>query len=133
MNTFDWRLIAAVLVGGGIGSVARYVVTFGMTQRFGPGYAWLPTLTINIAGSFIIGIVFQLAQTRAFGITSVVRVLLMTGVIGGFTTFSTFSLDMVTLAGEGAPLLALAYGAGSVVAGFFGAYAGIVAVRSLQP
>ena len=124
--------LAAIFVGGGIGSVLRYGVTLLVTQRFGPGFPWA-TFAINIAGSLIIGIVFELSQTRALGVTPLVRIFLMTGVLGGFTTFSTFSLDIVTLASERAFLLAFAYGAGSVIVGFVAAYAGIVAVRSMQP
>lgn len=129
---FAWPAVAAIFVGGGIGSLLRYGVYVTMTQRFGPGFPWA-TLAINIVGSLIIGIVFELSQTRALGITPLVRIFLMTGVLGGFTTFSTFSLDIVTLTGERATLLAIAYAGGSVIMGFAAAFAGIVAVRALQP
>ncbi|MBV8637473.1 MAG: fluoride efflux transporter CrcB [Candidatus Eremiobacteraeota bacterium] len=121
-----------MFVGGGIGSVLRYAVTLVVTQRFGPGFPWA-TFAINITGSLIIGLVFELSQTRALGVTPLVRIFLVTGVLGGYTTFSTFSLDMVTLASERAFNLALLYGAGSVIIGFIAAYAGIVAVRALHP
>ncbi len=127
----NWSALGAIFIGGGIGSVLRYAVTLGVTQRFGPGFPWA-TFAINIAGSLIIGVVFELSQTRALGVTPLVRIFLMTGVLGGFTTFSTFSLDMVTLAGERATMLALLYGAGSVICGFIAAFAGIVAVRALH-
>lgn len=129
---FNWPALAAIFIGGGIGSVLRYAVTLGVTQRLGPGFPW-GTFAINIAGSLIIGMVFELSQTRALGVTPLVRIFLMTGVLGGFTTFSTFSLDMVTLAGERAATLALLYGAGSVIIGFIAAFGGIVAVRALTP
>jgi CrcB protein len=125
----NWPAFAAIFVGGGIGSMLRYAVTLLITQRFGPGFPW-GTFAINIAGSFVIGIVSELSQTRALGVTPLVRIFLMTGVIGGFTTFSTFSLDIVTLASERAMLLALLYAAGSVILGFIAAFAGIVAVRA---
>ncbi len=128
---FNWPAVAAIFIGGGIGSLLRYAVTIGVTQRFGDGFPWA-TFAINIAGSLIIGIVFGLSQTRALGITPLARLFLMTGILGGFTTFSTFSLDVVTLASERATLLAILYGAGSVIAGFIAALAGIVAVRALQ-
>ncbi len=131
MDVFDWRLIVAILIGGGLGSVARYAVTVLVTQRFGPGFPWA-TFFINIVGSVIIGVVFEVSQTRVIGMSPLVRIFFMTGILGGFTTFSTFSLDMVTLAGERAIGLALAYAAGSVLVGFAGAYAGIVAVRMLR-
>lgn len=128
----NWPALAAIFVGGGIGSVLRYAVTLVVTQRFGPGFPWA-TFAINITGSLIIGLVFELSQTRALGVTPLVRIFLVTGVLGGYTTFSTFSLDMVTLASERAFNLALLYGAGSVIIGFIAAYAGIVAVRALHP
>ena len=132
MTAFDWRAVVAILIGGGAGSLLRYAVTFAMTQRFGPGFPWA-TFAINILGSVAIGVVFELSQTRALGVTPLMRIFLMTGVLGGFTTFSTFSLDIVTLASEGVPFVAFLYASASVVLGFVGAYGGIVAVRSMQP
>jgi CrcB protein len=128
---FDWRALAAIALGGGFGSVLRYLVTIGMTQRLGPGFPW-STLTINIAGSLIIGVVAELSQTRSVALSPTTRLFLMTGILGGFTTFSTFSLDVVTLAGERAGALALLYAGGSVVLGFVAAYAGMVVVRALN-
>lgn len=128
---FDLRALLAIAVGGGIGSVLRYVVTLLVTQRAGPGFPWA-TLAINVAGSLAIGIIAELSVTRALGIGPVARLFLMTGILGGFTTFSTFSLDIVTLAGERAALLACAYAGGSVVLGFAAAFAGIVLVRALS-
>ena len=131
MAAFDWRLLAAILVGGGLGSVARYAATVLVTQRVGPGFPWA-TFAINVIGSVIIGIVFELSQTRVLGMSALTRVFLMTGVLGGFTTFSTYSLDIVTLVSDRAIVLALLYAGGSVVTGFLGAYAGIVAVRAIR-
>lgn len=127
----DWRTLLAILAGGGIGSVLRYVVTLGVTQRLGPGFPYA-TLLINVTGSLIIGVVFELSQTRAIGMSPVLRLFLMTGVLGGYTTFSTFSLDVALLAGERAVLLSIVYAAGSVILGLAAAVAGIIAVRSLS-
>jgi CrcB protein len=127
----DWRAIVAIAVGGGIGSVLRYLVTIVMTQRLGPGFPW-STFAINVAGSLIIGIVAELSLTRTVLVSPLTRLFLMTGVLGGFTTFSTFSLDVVTLASERAALFALAYAGGSVVIGFVAAFAGVVLVRALS-
>ena len=127
----DWRNLLAILAGGGIGSVIRYIVTVGVTQRFGPGFPWA-TLLINVTGSLIIGIVFEMSQTRAIGMPPVWRLFLMTGILGGYTTFSTFSLDMVLLAGERAAGLALLYAVASVVLGLVAASAGVVFVRALS-
>ena len=126
-----WQPLAAVLLGGGIGSVARYLVTFGIAQRTGPGCPWW-TLVINVTGSFVIGVVAELTQTRAFAGAPLVRVFLMAGVLGGYTTFSTFSLDTLQLLGDRVALLALAYSAGSVILGVAAAFGGVAAARALS-
>jgi fluoride exporter len=123
----DWRAVIAVAIGAAIGGVLRYVVGQLFLQRFGPGFPY-GTLFINVSGSFLIGIVAQLALTRAFGMTPLVRLLLATGVLGGYTTFSTFSLDALTLLESGA-VPAFIYTVASVVLGFGGAALGIVLTR----
>jgi CrcB protein len=124
----DVKAILAVGIGGGIGAILRYVVGAAFLQRFGPGFPW-GTFFINVTGSFFIGVVAQLALSRAFGITPTVRLFAATGVLGGYTTFSTFSLDTLTLVEDGAAPIALAYAAGSVVAGFVAAYVGQIVAR----
>ncbi|HLI97913.1 MAG TPA: fluoride efflux transporter CrcB [Candidatus Baltobacteraceae bacterium] len=129
--TIGWQSLLAVLVGGGIGSVIRYTVTFAITQRFGAGFP-LWTFIINITGSLIIGIVAEITQTRVFAGSALLRLFLMTGVLGGYTTFSTFSLDALTLMREGDQLLAFAYVAGSVVLGIAAAFGGVALVRAFS-
>lgn len=124
----EGKAIAAVFIGGGIGAVLRYLVGSVFLQKFGPGFPW-GTFVINVTGSFLIGIVAQFALTRSFGVTPMVRIFAATGVLGGYTTFSTFSLDSLVLVGDGAAPLAFAYAAGSVVSGFFAAYLGQVLAR----
>jgi fluoride exporter len=126
----EWRAVAAVAIGAAIGGVARYIVGQVFLQRFGPGFPY-GTLFINVSGSFLIGIVAQLALTRAFGMTPLLRLLLATGLLGGYTTFSTFSLDALTLL-ESGMLPALMYTFVSVVLGFAGAGLGIVVARIAQ-
>ncbi|MGB6984925.1 MAG: fluoride efflux transporter CrcB [Candidatus Aquilonibacter sp.] len=123
----EWRAVVAVAIGAAIGGILRYVVGQLFLQRFGPGFPY-GTLFINVSGSFLIGIVAELGATRALGMTPLLRVLLATGVIGGYTTFSTFSLDAITLLAEGVfpPFL---YAMASVVLGFAGVAAGIVLTR----
>lgn len=125
----DARAVIAVAVGAAIGGVLRYVVGTVFLQRFGPGFPW-GTLFINVTGSFLIGVVAELSLTRAFGITPLLRVFATTGLLGGYTTFSTFSLDTLTLIGDGALPYALLYAGGSVVTGVLGAYVGQVVVRA---
>lgn len=126
-----WQSLLAVLLGGGVGSAARYLVTFAITQRLGPGFPWA-TLTINVTGSLIIGAVAEVTQTRAFDGSQLVRLFLMTGVLGGYTTFSTFSLEALTLLREGNQAAAVAYGLGSVVLGVAAALAGAAVVRAFS-
>ncbi len=73
--------------------------------------------------------VAEFSLNRALGITPFYRLMLAVGVLGGYTTFSTFSFDSLTLASEGAPYLALCYAAGSVILGFVAAFAGVTIAR----
>jgi len=123
----ELRSVAAVAIGAAFGGVLRYLVGQLFLQRFGPGFPY-GTLFINVSGSVLIGVVAQLSATRAFGMTPFLRVLLATGVLGGYTTFSTFSLDAMTLLEEGV-LPALLYVGSSVVLGFLGATVGVVLAR----
>jgi CrcB protein len=119
---------ALVFLGGGLGSLARYLTGLAFVQRFGPGFPY-GTLCVNIAGCFAIGLVAELAQTRVFGMGSGMRLFLTAGVLGGFTTFSTFAYDAVTLYGEGLTSSWLLYVALSVVGGILAAFGGIVLAR----
>ncbi|MFN2448315.1 MAG: CrcB family protein [Candidatus Baltobacteraceae bacterium] len=126
----NWQSVAAVFAGGGAGSVLRLLITFAVTQRYGPGFPW-PTMLINITGSFAIGVLAELALTRANAGTPLVRLFFMTGVLGGYTTFSTFSFDALQLIGGRAVLLAVAYIAGSVILGVIAAFGGVALARSI--
>lgn len=128
---FDLRVLFAIALGGGIGSVLRYVVAVVVTAQTGPGFPW-GTLVINVTGSLIIGVIAEVAQTRAIAMPNVVRLFWMVGVLGGYTTFSTFSLDGVTLIADRAPWLALSYLCASVILGVLAAMAGVAAVRMLH-
>ncbi len=80
-------------------------------------------------GSFLIGIVIELGQTRALGVTPELRTFLAVGILGGFTTFSSFAFESLTLIQDGAPGLATAYAAGSIVLGVIAALAGVALAR----
>ncbi len=105
----------AVAVGGAIGSVGRFWLTIVMTALTGPRFPW-GTLLINVLGSFVIGLVggFTLTPDRV-GMHPDIRIFLMTGVCGGFTTFSAFSLQTVELLQSGDMVPALGYAIGSVL------------------
>jgi fluoride exporter len=120
---------AAVALGGAIGSMLRYAVALVMVEKLGPGFPW-HTALINVVGSLCIGLVAAYLQSGV-GIAPYVGVFLTVGILGGFTTFSTFSFDTVTLLSE-SPALAVAYCVGSVLLGVLAALAGLAAGRALM-
>jgi CrcB protein len=126
MNVRDFL---AVFVGGGLGSVLRYVTGLAFLQRLGPGFPY-GTLFINVVGCFAIGVVAELLQSRALAASSTVRLFFTAGMLGGFTTFSTFAYESVTIGGEGAPAIAAAYVLASVAGGLLAAFAGMLVVRA---
>ncbi|MER3420274.1 MAG: fluoride efflux transporter CrcB [Chloroflexota bacterium] len=83
--------LVLVLLGGGLGSLARYLTGLWLADRLGAAFPW-GTLAVNVLGSFLIGLIATLADERG-GIGPQARLLLVTGVLGGFTTFSAFSLE----------------------------------------
>jgi CrcB protein len=107
------QYILAVAVGGAIGSVARYLVAIGSGKIFGINFPW-GILIINVTGSFLIGVFVGLFATK-WDLPQSVRIFLTVGICGGYTTFSTFSLDSYYLMERGQLPAALAYMVGSVV------------------
>ncbi len=120
----QWTLLQVAL-GGAAGSVARYLVTAGTARGFGTGFP-LGTLAVNVAGSLAMGVLFVLLTREGRW-----SPLLMTGVLGGFTTFSAFSLDAFALWERGAWLAAAAYVVLSVVLSLAGLAGGIAMARGL--
>lgn len=100
-----------VVLGGGIGAGLRYLTNVGALRLFGPGFP-VATLVVNVLGSFLMGLLVELLAQRG---GQRLAPFLMTGVLGGFTTFSAFSLDTITLWQRGETVLALVYVAVSVV------------------
>ncbi len=110
-----------VALGGGLGAVARYWTDAWFTRLVGAGFPW-GTLTINVVGSAAIGIWFALTPpTRA---ATAGHLFVVVGVLGGFTTFSAFSMQTLALAQAGEWARAAGYIAGSVVLCLAGAWAG---------
>jgi CrcB protein len=115
----------AVAVGGALGSVARFWLAAAMTAMTGPRFPW-GTLMINVLGSFVIGLVAGYTLTPArVAMHPDVRVFLMVGVCGGFTTFSAFSLQTLELMQGGDILPAGSYVLGSVVLCVFATWCGV--------
>lgn len=121
-------LVLAVAAGGAIGSVARYLVGVASTRAFGLAFPW-GTLIVNVAGSLLIGALVGLFALKA-DLSQAARVFLTVGICGGFTTFSTFSLDAWVLIERGAWWQAAAYVAGSVLLSIGGLVAGLWVVRA---
>jgi len=105
--------IMAVAVGGAIGSVMRYLVGIGAGRLFGTDFPW-GTLIINITGSFVMGVFAGLFATR-WNLPQATRIFLTVGICGGYTTFSTFSLDSFYLIERGELAATAVYMIGSAV------------------
>ncbi len=120
-----------VFVGAGIGGTLRYAVNSVCARYCGPSFPW-GTLAVNIAGSFLMGaLAGWLAFKAGEGWSHPLRLFLATGILGGFTTFSAFSLDAVALWERGDIGPAMAYVAASIVLSIGGLAAGLVLARSL--
>jgi CrcB protein len=126
----DWRSFAAVAAGGALGATARFAISLFVAQRLGLTGFPAATLFINITGSLFIGAVAAIPSEGAVSLTSTLRAFIAAGILGGFTTFSTFSLETLTLA-RTAPTTALIYVLTSVIAGVAAAWAGFTATRSM--
>jgi len=121
------KLVLAIAVGGAFGAVARHFVSQQVAHLFGHAFPW-STLVINVAGSLAMGVLVE-AMVLAWHVSPEMRALLTVGVLGAFTTFSTFALDAVVLHGRGEEFLALVYCVASVVLCVGAVFAGMRAAR----
>ncbi|MFL6723614.1 MAG: fluoride efflux transporter CrcB [Sphingomicrobium sp.] len=115
-----------VFLGGGMGAAARHAINRAGLALLGPGFPWW-TLAVNVTGSFAIGLLAGLFGAMETGQNA--RLFLITGFLGGFTTFSAFSLDALTLWERGAPIQAGMYILGSVVLSLLAAAVGLMVSR----
>lgn len=97
--------VTLVFLGGGIGAVARYALQ-GLVYRFLPASFPYGTVAVNIVGSFLIGLLMSAFEDR-FLVSPELRIFLTVGVLGGFTTFSSFSYETLMILREGSYLLGL--------------------------
>lgn len=118
-----------VAVGGAIGSSLRHLVNMASLRLFGPNFPW-GTVAVNVAGSFAMGMFIELLARR-FNASNELRLFVATGILGGFTTFSAFSLDFAVLWERDAAGQAVFYAAGSVIISLLALFAGLWFVRSL--
>lgn len=115
-----------VLLGGGFGSVARYLVNRVFVAQFPQANFAVGTFVINVTGSFFIGLVMTLLTER-YRVSLLWQLLLVTGFLGGYTTFSSFEYDGYLAARGGRPGVMLLYFLGSVVLGYAAVWLGVLA------
>jgi len=119
-----------VVLGGGIGAGLRHLSAKVALRIMGPAFPW-GTLFVNIAGSLVMGLFIGWLVKRSGGSSQEMRLFFATGVLGGFTTFSAFSLDAANLLERGANLMALSYVLGSVVLSISAVFVGLMLARSV--
>jgi CrcB protein len=123
------KLILAVAMGGAIGAVGRHLVA-GQVMRLAGGGFPFGTMTVNILGSFILGVLVELMAVK-WSVGQELRGFIVVGVLGGFTTFSAFSLDAVLLYERGNLAGSAAYVLVTVIASLGGMFAGLALCRQV--
>jgi CrcB protein len=120
-----------VMLGGAIGAVSRFIVG-SLVLRFYATVFPLGTFLINISGSFLIGLLMTLFLNRP-AIHSNWRLFLVTGILGGYTTFSSFEWEALTALRGGSEAIAFLYIGSSVIVGLAGAWLGLLAANRVWP
>jgi fluoride exporter len=116
-----------VFVGGGLGATLRYLINVTCARTLGTGFPW-GTFLINITGSTVMGLIAGYLALKGEA-SQPWRLFLMTGILGGYTTFSAYSLDAALLYERGELASAALYVVGSVVLSIAGLFAGLALVR----
>ena len=119
-----------VMAGGAVGAGARHLVGRASLSLFGPGYPW-GTLAVNIVGSLAMGVLAGMLSRGLVAGGEAARLLIGVGLLGGFTTFSAFSLDAVLMAERGGWIAALPYILASVIGSIVALVAGLHLVRAV--
>jgi len=123
------KLVMAIAVGGAIGAVARHYASGQVMRLVGMGFPF-GTLLVNVVGSFAMGALVEVMALR-WSVGPELRGFLTVGVLGAFTTFSTFSLDFVVLTERGQLGLAVLYAVVSVALSVAGLFAGMHLLRGI--
>ncbi len=123
------KVMVAIAIGGALGAVGRYLVISGFGLWLGTGFPW-GTLVVNAVGSFAMGALIEISAL-AWSPSPELRALIAVGVLGAFTTFSTFALDVVVLVERGAHAPAGAYIGLSVALSIAGLLVGMQLFRAL--
>jgi fluoride exporter len=131
MTSLTWKMAAMgyllVFVGGGLGASLRHFINLTCARCLGTGFPW-STFIINITGSTVMGLIAGYLAFKGEA-SQPWRLFLMTGILGGYTTFSAYSLDAALLYQRGELGLAALYVIGSVVLSIAGLFAGLALVR----
>ena len=117
-----------VALGGGIGAVGRYFAGKAMFALAGGAFPW-GTLTVNVLGGLLMGILTEVLTLR--GGSEALRLFLAVGVLGGFTTFSSYSLELVLMVEKGQFSMAALYAAGSTVVAVLALFLGLWLMRTV--
>ena len=123
---FNVKILLLIGSGGFVGSILRYVVSQSVQNKFLSSFPY-GTMSVNIIGSLLIGIVYGLVEKG--NLSPEARLFLATGILGGFTTFSAFTLDALNLLQEGLWLESISYILLSVVLGVVAAFLGIFIIK----
>src|SRR5437867_5167155 len=123
------RTVIGIAVAGALGALARYGLEGVVSSGASTSFPW-STLVVNVTGAFVVGLLF-VVLTERFAVAPWLRSSLLIGLIGGYTTFSTFTLETYRLIEDGSVLLAAANSIGSVAAGLLAVYGGVVAGRAI--
>lgn len=123
------KMFLLAAAGGALGAGARYLVGVGAMRLMGPAFPW-GTLSVNIVGCFLMGVLIEGAALK-WSMSNELRTFLATGILGGFTTFSAFSLDFAVLMERKAQASALVYLGASVGFSILALFAGLSIMRAL--
>ncbi|MFB9725096.1 CrcB family protein [Haloechinothrix salitolerans] len=126
-RTIRWDVVLGVAAGGGIGSLARYGLAVALPAA--PGEFPWATLLANVIGCLLIGVLMA-ALTEAGRPHRLLRPFFGIGLLGGFTTLSTYVVEVFDAGTAGAPVVAVLYGIGTVVAALFAVVAGLMLTRA---
>lgn len=125
----NYPVIAVVAVGGAIGAAARYLIAGWVQSAAWEGFPF-GIFVVNISGALVMGILTELMALK-WSVSLEMRAFLTTGILGGYTTFSTFSLDSALLIERGAYASAAFYMAGSAILSVLALFAGLWIIRTL--
>lgn len=123
------KLLLFACLGGAIGSGARHLVNIGFGRWLGGGFPWA-TLTVNVVGGLLMGLLIEAIALRFNG-SPELRTFLATGILGGFTTFSAFSLEVATMIERGDFTVAAIYVVASVLISILALFAGLSIARAV--